>query len=140
MELKGLPILLPDVNADQLLQVTAQFNEFVVFFVVIVRNDGHSILNLISIWIASIVDEDYVLQIPTLENPKIFDEYFFLWLDTVISEKSMVDQLVIWVEVVKYNIGIAPMWRCENHHLKNLGHFFKDFFRVGPDVDPRLFW
>ncbi len=51
------------------------------------------------------------------------------------SVQSVVNEFVVWVQVVKYHIGITRMRCSENNNLKVFSQVFKNLFCVRPDVD-----
>ena len=85
-----------------------------------------------------IVNNNDVLKISSLQNPEIFYEYSFFCLDAVISEEAVVDVFVLWVEIVKDNVGIAAMRSRKYDNLKVLAQILQNRLCIWPYIYPSL--
>lgn len=75
-------------------------HELFVIPVVVERNDGDSIVDLIAKTISSIVHQKNVFHVSIRDDSQIFDKYSFLSLYAVVSIQPGWDQLSIRVDKV----------------------------------------
>ena len=60
----------------------------------------------------------------------------FWGLDTVLAEQSMMDELLIWVQMIQHNICIAGVAGCEHNHFKILSEILHNVNGMRSDVNP----
>ena len=68
--------------------------------IIIERNDRNTIIDLECKTINTVVNDDYVLEIPVLEDPEIFDIVPLLSEEAMLSIEAMSYELVIWIYIV----------------------------------------
>jgi hypothetical protein len=139
IKFKRLSIQHPYILRNHLLQIPQQVFQLIIIFIVIIRNNWYSIVKLIGERINSIVNNNDVLKISSLQNPEIFYKYSLFCLDAVISEEAVVDVFVLWVEVVKDNVGVAAMRSRKYDNLKVLAQVFQNRLCIWPYIYPSLF-
>lgn len=61
----------------------------------------------------SIINENDVLDVP-VEDSQVLHEHFLLIGDTVLPTESMVDDIVVWVNLVE-NSSCITIVRCGEH-------------------------
>ena len=75
-------------------------HHFFILLIIIERNDRNTIIDLECKTINTVVNDDYVLEIPVLEDPKIFDIVPLLSKEAMLSIEAMSYELVIWIYIV----------------------------------------
>ena len=75
-------------------------HHFFILLIIIERNDRNTIIDLECKTINTVVNDDYVLEIPVLEDPEIFDIVPLLSEEAMLSIEAMSYELVIWIYIV----------------------------------------
>jgi len=75
-------------------------HHFFILLIIIERNDRNAIINLECKTIYTVVNDDYVLEVPVLEDPEIFDIVPLLSKEAMLSIEAMSYELVIWIYIV----------------------------------------
>lgn len=113
-------VLLPDANQRH--EKIGQLNQLGVLLIEEKWHNRNAIGDLESIAVASVVDDDYVLNIPVGEYAEIFHKNTFLSFDAGVSEHSVSDKLVVRIEKVQNHIRVAAMGGREHDYFKKLTH------------------
>jgi len=93
LELEGDGVLIPYVVIwTQTEDVLGEVDQFLVVWVVIVRNNGHSIVQLEAKRVDRVVHQNHVLQVSVADHAQVLDEYAFVCLEAVLTVQSEVDQ------------------------------------------------
>lgn len=75
-------------------------HHFFILLIIIERNDRNTIIDLECKTINTVVNDDYVLEVPVLEDPEIFDIVPLLSEEAMLSIEAMSYELVIWIYIV----------------------------------------
>lgn len=139
LQLESLAVLFTDVLAlGQAVKVEDQMHEFLVGLVIVERNDGDAVIELIPEGVDSVVDDDEVLQVSVADDAKVLDVDALLRSDAVIAVEPVLYQAPVRVQVVKDDISIGLVAGCKDHHLVAFIGLLQAFQSVGPDVDASL--
>ena len=107
---------------DKLLQL-------IIFWIIPERNDRNAIIQLIAEGINSIIHNDNVFQVDTLKYPEVLD----IELSCEYARRSvepMMEQLVLWVDVVQNCVCVRFHARSESDHFEKFAGF-QQAFSVG---------
>jgi len=104
---EAFPVDLSDVLVDESHQVSLQAFELTVLFVVVEGNYGDSVLQLVPKGVHRVVDYRDVVDIPTRENPQIFDIDALFCLHAVIPEEAVLDDFLIPIKKVQHLLSVA---------------------------------
>ena len=110
--------------------------KFLIFLIVIERNDRYAILELIKVGVCCVIDEKDVLQVTVLEHSKILDVDALLGLPAMASVESVGNEFLLWVEMVEHDVRVTLMAGCKDDNLAELCQFLQESDSVWPDVDP----
>lgn len=108
--------------------------KFLIFLIVIERNDRYAILELIKVGVCCVIDEKDVLQVAVLEHSKILDVDALLGLPAMASVKSVGNEFLLWVEMIEHDICVTLMTGCEYDDLAELCQFLQKSDSMWPDV------
>ena len=75
-------------------------HHFFILLIIVERNDRNAIIDLECKTIYTVVNDDYVLEVPVLEDPEIFDIVPLLSKEAMLSIEAMSYELVIWIYIV----------------------------------------
>lgn len=132
MQFEDILVELPDVLAlGHPLQILLQLHQLVVLPTIIGQN-GNPVLQLEDVRIRRIVDQRHTTQIP-IHNPQILRIDVLMDLDAVLPIQPMLDELSVWVDLVKHHIRVGFMACCEGNDLIVFCHPFEETDCVGTD-------
>lgn len=138
-ELEGFSVLSPNVlNLSQAFQVVHQVQHLFVFLVGVEWNDGDAVVNLKGEGEDWVVDNDQVTEVSVSEYPKVFHVVAFLGLHAVVAVETVLEELVLRVEVVQDGICIGLVWCSEDYDLEIVLRLLEAFVDVWSDVDSSL--
>ena len=96
-----MPVLFPHIIClRQAVKIVDEMHHFFILLIIIERNDRNAIIDLECKTIYTVVNDDYVLEVPVLEDPKIFDIVPLLSKEAMLSIEAMSYELVIWIYIV----------------------------------------
>ena len=98
-------------------------------------NDWNTIVDLVSEGVHRVIDYNHVFHSTIRYNPEVFDIVAFRCLNAVLSVQSILEKLVLRVDVVKNRIGVDLVRRRENNHLERLVCLLQALHQVGPKID-----
>lgn len=111
---------------------------FLIGFVIIEWNDRYSIINLERKTVDTIVNDDNVLEVSVFKDPQVLDVVALGGQTAVLAVETMLDELVVWVNVVKDGIGVDLVTSREDDHLEVLCCFLEALHYKRPDVDSSI--
>lgn len=111
---------------------------FLVSLVVIERYDWNTIINLECETIDTVVHDDHVLQVSVAEDSEIFDIVTFRCEIAMLSVESVLDVLVVGVNVIQDGICVYLMTGGKDDDLEVLVCLFETLHDIWSDVDARI--
>lgn len=118
MELERLPVDLAHVFGEQhAFNVALQSTQLVIVFALVIWDYRDSVVQLVGVRVSSVVNQENLGQI-SIHHPQIFDVDALRSEHTIFPEKSMMDVLVVGVQIVQNYVGIARVACCENYYLE----------------------
>lgn len=109
-----------------------------VSFVIIEWNDRNSIINLERKAVDTVIDNDDVLEISVFKDPQVLDVVALGCQTAVLAVETVLDVLLVWVDVVKNGISVDLVTSCEDNDLEVLSGFLKALHYERPDVDASI--
>lgn len=125
MQFKRLHVLYPYIlHLCETAQIIYQVKHFLVLWgLPVKRHYGNAIRQLVREGVDRVINQNHVFEGPIPYDPQIF-HIVVLWREeTVVTIESILDELVVGVQVVKNRICIGLMARCEDYYLKIFGGF-----------------
>jgi len=98
MEPKGLFIDFSKVfNASQELEIGYQVSQLLISFIIVERNNGYTIFDLVSEGVGSIINDNNILHVSVCQYSQILDIYTFFSCNTAFSKEPVSNVLLIGV-------------------------------------------
>lgn len=110
-------------------------HHFLILRVVVEWNDRDAVVDLEGEAVDAVVDNNHILQVPSLKNPEVLNIVALLGQEAVLPVQPVRDVLVLRVDVVQNSISIDLVTRRECYHLEVLIGFLQTLHDVGTDVD-----
>lgn len=126
------------VTVEETQDVLSQVDKLLVVWIVEIRDNRHSIIQLEPEGEDRVVDEDDVLELAVPNDSQIFDKYAFISLEAVIPIQPEVNQRTIRIDQVDNSISIFLVACSENADLIPLSTLSEALSDVRPQIDPCL--
>jgi hypothetical protein len=97
--------------------------------------DGYTVVDLIRERIHRVVNDYNVLHSSVPYDPQVFYIIAFGGLNTVLTVESILEQVTVWVYVVKDRVSVSLVTCCEDYNLEFFIGLLKTLHNVWSDVD-----
>lgn len=139
MELEDLAVIIPHVlHQDHVHDVLLQGLQLEIGPAVVVGQNGDPVLGLGCVGVGCVVHQNHVAEV-SVDHSQILGVHALRCLVAVLAEESVLDVLVVGIEVVEDHVGIAGVAGSEDNHLKVFAQVFENILSVGTDVDTCLY-
>jgi len=126
------------ILVDQTAKVVAEVEELLIPF--LVREEGQDrdpIVDLEGEGEHRVVHQDQILQVPVCDHPQVLDEAV-VSLHTLVSVEPVLDELLLWVQVVQNSVRVLLVRGSEHHHLVGLVRLLQTLVQVRPHIYPSI--
>ena len=139
LHLERLPVRRPKVVVVlDVRQVVDQVLELAVLLVLLERRDGNPVVQLRPERVHRVVHDDQVLQVPVPENPQVLYVHLVVRLDAAVSVESVLDVLLLGVDVVEDHVRVPLVGGGEADDLEVIVAELESLLGVGADVEAGL--
>lgn len=134
--MKRVPKWLSEIIDVVIIQQEAhEEEELFVCLVVLEWDDGDSIAQLQAKTVNGIIHQNHVFHRHILDHSQILNVNVIRCFDAAVSIQSILEELVIGVDVVQDNICVPLVRGCEDNHLVVLVNFYQHLSGMRPNVE-----
>ena len=119
IKLESLPILESYVLAlGQTIQVENEMQHLLIRRLMIEWNNRDAVVDLVGEGVHRIIYYDHVLHLSVCDDAEVLNVVAFRRLHTMLPIQPILEQLILWVDIVQNRICISLVRRGEDNHLK----------------------
>ena len=85
---------------------------------VVKRYNRNPVIDLISKRVDTVVNNDHVFEFAIADDSQVLHVVAFGGLHAVLAVQPVLEELVVWVDIVQDGVCICLMGRCKHDHLE----------------------